>query len=250
MSTPMRSISYRLKTIRLLLRALGLPGTVRVMAFKLAGAETVRVNVKGAPFPVVARMNNSDLPLLAEILCSDECVVDLSWQPRTVLDLGANIGLTAVKLHQQFPLAKLIAVEPDRNTVAVCRLNVSHMSNATVLHAAIGYGAGTVRCVNPNEPSISRRFEDCDEDDAQSVKALSIRRILDEHDCEPPILIKMDIEGSESACFANSISWLPLVRGVLVEPHDPISETVIRQRLSAEGFSTTQVGEKILGERQ
>ena len=91
-------LGHRLTTLGLLFKVLGMPGTVRVAMAKLAGAERVVVTAKGIEMPILLRMNNCDLPLLAEILCTSYCELALPWQPRTILDLGANIGLTAIKL--------------------------------------------------------------------------------------------------------------------------------------------------------
>jgi len=243
------TIAHRLSTFRLLCRALGLAGALRVVQEKLKGAKSVQVRVKNIPQPILARMNNSDLPMLAEVLCSPECEVDLSWSPRTVLDLGANIGLTAIKLKGQFPDARLIAVEPDPGSAQVCRANLSRMDGAVVLEMAIGWGGGTVRCTNPEAPSISRRFESCDVDDRGAIQAISIREILDQYQCRSPVLVKMDIEGAEASCFEHSGSWLPAVQGVLVEAHSGAVANHIMEVLSHERFKVTCIGEKLFGER-
>ena len=243
------TIAHRLSTFRLLCRALGLSGALGVVQKKLGGAKSVQVRVKNIPQPIWARMNNSDLPTLAEVLCSPECEVDLLWSPRTVLDLGANIGLAAIKLKRQFPDATLIAVEPDPDSAQVCRANLSSMDGAVVLEMAIGWGGGTVRCTNPEAPSISRRFESCDVGDRGAIQVISIRQVLDQYQCHSPVLVKMDIEGAEDSCFEHSGSWLSLVQGVLVEAHSGAVARHIIEVLSRERFKVTRIGEKLFGER-
>jgi FkbM family methyltransferase len=243
-------IGHRLKTFRLLCQALGVLGALGVVRARLWGSKTVRVKVKNIAQPILARMNNCDLPTLAEILCSPECEVELSWSPRTILDLGANIGLTAIKLKQQFPQATLIAVEPDPGSADVCRVNLSHMRGAVILQMAIGWGCGAVKCINPEAPSISRRFGSCEADDINAIQEISIREILDQYQCRSPVLIKMDIEGSEASCFEHSGSWLQAVQGVLVEAHSRAVANHITEALSREGFRVTHVGEKLFGERK
>lgn len=243
------TIGHRLSTFRLLCRALGVAGALRVVQEKLRGAKSVEVRVKNIPQSILARMNNSDLPTLAEVLCSPECEVDLEWSPRTVLDLGANIGLTAIKLKRQFPDATLIAVEPDPGSAQICRANLSRMDGAVVLEMAIGWEGGPVRCTNPDAPSISRQFESCDRDDRRAIQEISIRGILDQYQCRSPILVKMDIEGAEASCFEHGGSWLPAVQGVLVEAHSGSVANHIVEVLSRERFRVTRVGEKLFGER-
>jgi FkbM family methyltransferase len=242
-------ISYRLKTCRLLYQALGISGTARVITAKLRGSTRVYVQPKNSSYPILVRMNNSDLPTVSEVFCSAECEVSLSWRPRTVLDLGANIGLTALKLKRQFPEALLIAVEADIDSARVCRENLAHLPHTVVLQKAIGWGGATVKCVNPTAPSISRRFETCNANDLDAVDEITVRDILDHYQCRPPILVKMDIEGAEAPCFEHRESWLPAVNGVLVEPHSRSIANNIKESLLQSRFRVSYVGEKIFGDR-
>lgn len=242
-------ISHRLKTCALLYRALGTVGTARVIAAKIKGRTRVYVEPKNSLRPILVRMNNSDLPTVSEVFCSAECEVALSWQPQTILDLGANIGLTAIKLKRQFPEAVMIAVEADPDSAEVCRANLSHLTDTTVLQKAIGWGGGSVRCVNPGAPSISRRFELCQAGDPDAVQEITVSEILHQYHCRPPILVKMDIEGAEASCFEHSDFWLPAVRAVLVEPHSALVAAEIRSALLRSHFEVKYVGEKLFGDR-
>lgn len=160
------------------------------------------------------------------------------------------MGLTAIKLNEQFPEARLIAVEADSDSAEICRMNLSHIRDAVILQAAIGWGPGLVKCLNPEAPSISRRFGSCDVRDLNSVQQITIREIMDRYQCRSPILIKMDIEGAEAACFEHSDTWLPWVDAVLVEAHSATEAKYIRQRFLHENFAVTYIGEKLFGERK
>jgi FkbM family methyltransferase len=243
-------ISHRLKTCKLLYGALGMAGTLRVISAKLTGSKAIYVEPKNSSQPILVRMNNSDLPTVSEVFCSSECEVNLSWRPETVLDLGANIGLTAIKLKRQFPEATLIAVEPDVDSARVCGANLAHLPKTIVLQRAIGWQGGIVKCVDSAVPSISRRFELCPANDQDAVREITIREVLDQYNCRPPILVKMDIEGAEASCFEHSDSWLPSICGVLVEAHSISTADTIKQCLLRSHFRVSYVGEKILGDRE
>jgi FkbM family methyltransferase len=241
-------IRFRLKTVRLLHRAVGVSGTISVLLARLKGAKRVSVRVKGYDHPIVARMNNCDLPIITEILCSSECELDLAWEPRTILDLGANIGLASIKLSRQFPGANIIAVEPDRDTADVCRLNLSHVPRVEVLQRAVGVQSGRVVCINPSAPSISHQFEECALDDPRGIETISISELLARLDCKTPVLVKMDIEGAEALCF-RSPGWLRNISAILVEPHNAEIASTIHSELAHAEFVVTQVAEKLLGQR-
>jgi len=221
----------------------------RVVSARLRGLKTAYVKAKNTSHPILVRMNNSDLPTIADVLCSSECEVNLSWSPRTILDLGANIGLTAIKLKQQFPQAALIAVEADTDSAQVCRTNLAHLPNTIILQMAIGWEGGVVKCANPTAPSISRQFAVCERHDPDAIQEITIREIIDQYQCRSPILVKMDIEGAEASCFEHTDAWLPLVQGVLVEPHSTTVADRIKRALVQECFSVRYVGEKLFGER-
>lgn len=240
---------HRLKTLAMLADAIGVFGAARVAFARLLGSKRILVKAKGIEQSILVRMNNCDLPLLADVLCTDECEVDLPWRPKSVLDLGANIGLTAIKLKRQFPEAMLIAVEPDAETAEVCRTNLAHLPTTTLRRGVIGFGGGAMRCVNPEEPAICFRFETCAKDAPGAVPVISIAEILDQYRCPAPVFIKMDIEGAEVECFKNADSWLPAVKAILVEPHGEGIGEQLKVQLAQQGFTVDDVGEKILGVR-
>jgi tRNA1(Val) A37 N6-methylase TrmN6 len=58
------------------------------------------------------RWNRGDLASIREVFVLEGYRLPVGFVPRTVLDLGANIGLTSIWLANNFPLEHLIAVEP------------------------------------------------------------------------------------------------------------------------------------------
>lgn len=239
----------QIATVKRLVQAIGMAGTMKVVVHRLLGFKRVLVHVNDIGRVILVRLNNCDLPLLYDIFCTDECEIRLSWTPKTVVDLGANIGLTALKLKKQFPSAKVIAVEPDAHTAEVCASNLKHLPDCMVLHRAVGFESASVVCTNPQAQAISRRFRACNSEASESIGTISIGTILAQYECSPPVLIKMDIEGAEEECFQHADEWLESVQAVLVEPHSERIEETIRRTLTKHGFSTRKIGEKIYGER-
>lgn len=232
-----------------LVQTVGMTETMKVVVYRLLGFKRVSVRVEDIRRKVLVRLNNSDLPLLNAIFCSDECEMNLSWTPETIIDLGANIGLTALKLRKRFPTVRVIAVEPDPDTAEVCALNLKNLSDCIVLHRAVGFEAARVVCSNPQAQAISRRFSACPDDQLAGVDTISIGVILAQCKCLRPILVKMDIEGTEEECFQHADEWLEYVDAVLCEAHSKLVETEICNTLTQYGFSIQRIGEKICGER-
>ena len=58
------------------------------------------------------------------------------FEPRTVLDLGGNIGCSAVYFANRWPGAKIVVVEPVAPSFAILKHNTSFYPNVIPVHAA------------------------------------------------------------------------------------------------------------------
>ena len=95
----------------------------------------VRVRVVGTSAPVVVRLGTSDFAPSTIFLRQDYARVIARLVPpvRTIVDLGANIGLSVRLWQDAFAGARIVAVEPDAGNMDICRDNV-----------ALGGGTGVV----------------------------------------------------------------------------------------------------------
>ncbi|OWY59180.1 hypothetical protein B7486_75970, partial [cyanobacterium TDX16] len=92
------------------------------------------------------RANPGDVRSLREVWFEDVYRLPEHWRPRTVLDLGANIGLTSLWFHQRWPEARFVLVEPDPANVVLARRNLdTNGVLGMVLAAAVGPEAGSAR---------------------------------------------------------------------------------------------------------
>lgn len=77
--------------------------------------------------------------MIAQIFCLEE----FGWLSssegfNTIVDCGANIGCTAVYLLEKFRNARIVAVEPDEENCAICRMNVRpYGDRAQVIQAGV-----------------------------------------------------------------------------------------------------------------
>lgn len=141
--------------------------------------------------------------------------------PASVVDLGANIGLTAAHYKALWPAARVVAVEMDRNSASLIELNAP---GVVVVDRAVS-SFGQWGSYSPNAPSEARQFTPLDAP-AGSIRAmsLSLRQIVARnfYDTPGPLVevdfVKMDVEGMEWSLF-DVPSWTPLVRRLLVELH-------------------------------
>ncbi len=236
-------------TLRQLLTLIGFWQTAAFVVKRLFGARTMSVTVPGIPHDLTVRFNNSDIVLLLGVFLHGDCRVPLLPAPATVLDLGANTGLTANAFAVQFPQARIIAVEPDPDTHHVCVINTRSHPAIHCFQGLVGASAGWGRILNPEAISMAKRFAPTESFTNADIPISTIARILDKHDCQEPVLVKLDVEGAEREIFSAGADWLPRVQGVLVEPHGEGTAELIREALIAHGFTIGEIGEKILGLR-
>lgn len=137
--------------------------------------------------------------------------------PHRVLDVGANIGLTAAHYKKLWPFAQVVAVEMDGACCALIRENAPDVKvRRHAVHARTGYGSYDPR----GKPEAYRFVPGGYGSQLEMVQALSLRQtILRAFDLGPVDFLKLDIEGAEWGVMERG-EWEDLVTHLLVELHD------------------------------
>lgn len=166
----------------------------------------VRVRVKdGSTTHTLYVSEHADFEVLLNVFVDEEFAVSLPREPRTVLDIGAHIGLTVLLFRRLFPAAAVIAVEPNPHNFAKLERNVGHLANVTVVPAAVAGANGTAR-FDAELPSWTSRLLRDDEDGASApVSIRSLDAIISEFDIDVgSCFVKLDAEGFEWEVLSNS----------------------------------------------
>ena len=144
---------------------------------------------------------------------------DLGQTP-VIVDLGSNIGLTMVDFKQQYPFARIVGVEMDKENYECCKVNISQFSDCTVLNAAVWKENGSINYKGENEQSYS--VEKTSFGSGGMVPCITMDELFKENAIVKADYIKMDIEGAEKAILLESTSkkWLQQVRYLSLELHD------------------------------
>jgi FkbM family methyltransferase len=161
------------------------------------------------------RSHTTDISVLAELLIGNE-IGGLPTMPdaRTVIDLGANIGLSYLFLRSQYPRARFVCVEPDPGNIEILRANTDD-ENCRVVAACIG---GHERAVALAADDGEWGYRMVDAPDG-TVPVITMSRLLSETGIDQVGVLKCDIEGTERELFADCRSWIGRVRAMIVECH-------------------------------
>jgi FkbM family methyltransferase len=147
-------------------------------------------------------------------------------EPQVIVDAGANIGLASVYFANKYPGAKIIAVEPERGNFELLQKNVAPYPHVTPVHAALWNRNEEISLVDPGlgdwgfmteaggtagMPTLKPRH---------LVQALTIDRIMKDHQLERIDILKVDIEGAEKEVFSDTANWLDRVDSIIIELHE------------------------------
>jgi FkbM family methyltransferase len=135
---------------------------------------------------------------------------------RSIVDCGANIGLTSLFLASRYPNATVYALEPDPANFAMLKQNVCEEKRIIPINAAVvGVPRRSVR-FSANKPAWGNRIEV--NGTGAEVPALTILQICDMFKVAWLDLVKIDIEGAEREVFDHA-KFLPRVGLGLIELH-------------------------------
>jgi FkbM family methyltransferase len=190
----------------------------------------------------------SDIAVLKEVFLLEEYAQVLPWTPKTILDLGAHVGDTALYFHAKYPEAVIFAVEP--HPVLYTRLvkNVEHIKNIIAIHAAVGEKDGTTMLYTSHTSSLRGSvYMRPEADEEVAVPMLSAHTLSERYTHGPTDLCKFDIEGGESAFFRGQ-NPKAVARAYVGEYHEDLTGIPVER--FAEYFQGYQIVVQPLGKKR
>jgi FkbM family methyltransferase len=188
---------------------------------------------------VTYRLNRGDIQGIREVWFDQNYRLPLDLKVASLLDLGANIGLTSLYLAKTYGVSLIVAVEPNPANVLLTRRNLSQNGiKARVIEAAVGPRDGVARfsdAIDSNLGSLS--------DEGREVRMISIPTLCFDEGIESIDLLKMDIEGGEQALLSGEIDWINSIGAIIAEFHpDRVDYPGLTERITNEGFTWIRAG--------
>ena len=181
------------------------------------------------------RLRTNDVPVF-EVLGCDAYGVDLArlGPVRTVLDLGANVGLATVYLARQLPGARFCCVEPSSRSLPFLRENLRRNVPSSMAIRAAAVGEAGPRGVDEGAYGGLTRVTGAGE--GEEVDGMTVVELLDAAGFAVADLAKIDIQGGEAALFEHADDWAPRVRALIAEVHAPLTVTAAAAGLAQHGY--------------
>lgn len=136
---------------------------------------------------------------------------------RLIIDLGANVGTFTRFARELFPLAFIVAIEPDEENYTHLKKFTPANDRTLFMNRALGHGTiwkhkEASNGAHESYLPVGMGYKDS-EYETTSVKGIMIDEIVD---IFPPIrdksLIKIDVEGAENCIWDHKPSMLALAR--------------------------------------
>ena len=144
----------------------------------------------------------------------------------TIIDLGANIGLTSLYFGSHYPSSKLFAVEPNPDTYEILTSNLKQLievGRCRTLKVAV-WGDEKTLVADSSRPtghySAFATKEASKEGGEAIINGLPIQKIISSSGFHRIDLLKVDIEGAEVELFKGDLGWLRRVRTIAIEFHN------------------------------
>jgi len=223
----MKKIEQNWRVIRDAGRLAGITGVILALKSIFTKTQsTVSVRVKGLSHSVFIRIGASDIPTYKKVFVKKEYACRFESPPHVIVDAGANIGLATLYFANQFPDAKIIAIEPEYENFRLLKQNTEPYKNVVALNVALWNENGTINLFDPGIGSWgfvtenatgaadhSNRF-------CHQVQSVTVDRLIADYGLKTIDILKIDIEGAEREVFQDSSSWIGHVRSIMIELHE------------------------------
>ena len=223
-SNPLREVPVGLwQGLKWYYELCGSRGVCAVASFRLCGRPRELTIV---PFrsghEVHLRIDTSDFCATRDVLVFKSKSYDPvipRFNPRTIVDAGANIGMASILFALEYPTARIIAIEPEPANFAALVRNTAPYKMITPIQAALWREEGEVTLgASAAHPKGAFRIV---ENGPQRVRAITIDTVMREAGIDSIDFLKIDIEGAEIEVF-ESCPWIKKVQVIAIELHDRV----------------------------
>lgn len=146
---------------------------------------------------------------------------------KTILDIGANEGQFADKMHALFPAAHIYSFEPIPEAFALLVKNFKDIPQVEGMNLALGDSSGEIN-FNKNESQASSSFLEMADTHINSfdfavktepikVKIDTLNNVMAGKKIDLPMLIKIDVQGFEEKVIKGGIDTIKKAEMVFCE---------------------------------
>lgn len=196
------------------------------------------------------RDNKSDQGIFSQVFAQQQYDFKLHFEPKLIIDAGANIGMSALYFASKFPQARIVALEADKENFEIALQNTKDNPKIKLLHKGVWHRDVFLEIIDADAKQDSFMVKESIANTPGSIEAITISTILQQENWKEIDILKIDIEGAEKELFSeNYEKWLPYTKVLFVEVHDQMkkgSSRAVFKATSQYNFSFTMKHENLI----
>lgn len=153
---------------------------------------------------------------LKEIFIDDIYKIKFDTEKPYILDCGTNIGLSVLYMKELYPLAEIIAFEPDTVNYSLLERNIDGMNNVRAVKKAV-WKETTVLKFDASGTLSGKIITDPSQSASTVIETEAIR--LKDYLDKPIDFLKLDIEGAEYEVLKDCGNKLSMIKNLFIEYH-------------------------------
>ncbi|WP_422359123.1 FkbM family methyltransferase [Reichenbachiella sp.] len=199
---------------------------LKLISCKHGLIKKAKIKVPKIKKPILVRNSTSDYPIFNQVFRDLEYDINFGFEPKSIIDAGANIGLTALYFSGEYPNCKIISIEPESLNFEVLVENTKANANIIPVKKALSNKLEKLSVMGSDRETSSFTTEklESNEDDKgrrNEVETTTVSELMRENDLKSVDVVKIDIEGFEKELFeSNHEDWVPYTKVLIIELHD------------------------------
>lgn len=136
-----------------------------------------------------------------------------------IIDAGSNIGASALWFSARFKESTVVCIEPETNNCQILRKNCAG-KDIYLLEGGLSNEVKVAYLDDPGESDWGFRVNE--KSTSNPILCTSVKNVLQtfSEDVYKPLILKIDVEGSEDLIFSNPEPWINSIPLIIVELHD------------------------------
>jgi FkbM family methyltransferase len=209
------------KSAAMYLSLFGLRGLFkRALIAVSVGSNEFDVSIPNSAKKIFLRLGTTDVAAFGHVFITDAYGFLLTRQPSIIIDAGANAGMSAVYFALRYPMAKIVAIEPEPSNFAMLKKNSRLFPQIIPVNAALWSHEGFVHLRDNGGGHWAMSTIECQAATEPTVPATTLQALMQKLRIQYVDLLKVDVEGAECEIFEDATPWINRVGVICAELHD------------------------------
>jgi FkbM family methyltransferase len=163
----------------------------------------------------------SDYTVFCEVFLSKAYDIEVKVAPKVIIDLGGNVGFSAVYFATRFPEATIFTLEPEPRNFLRLQRNVRGFKNIRAFQLAVAGQRGSLILFSHPRRGMGTSIAARAGSQQISVPAVTLDQFMEEQGIDTVDVLKFDVEGAELDVFRASTS-LDRITTLVGEVHEDL----------------------------